>query len=93
MESVDRRTLLQGYIVKTRRTQKWLTTGLVSATAVAIGLLFWSHTAGGFSLLSVGLIAICGYWITGSHLADWRRQLAELDRPRPQPQAGRRYQR
>jgi len=38
---------------------------------------------GGFALLAVALFALSGYWITSSHLADWHRQIEDLDHPKP----------
>lgn len=90
---MDRRAQLEGWIASTRRTQRRLSIALVAGAAIGIGLVAWQTAVGVFTLLSVALLAICGYWITGSHLADWRRQLGELDRPKPQPRPGARYER
>ena len=90
---MDRRAELEGWIASTRRTQRRLMIALLAGAAIGFGLLAWRPAAGVFTLLADALLAICGYWITGSHLADWRRQLGELDRPRAQPRPGARYER
>ena len=90
---MDRRAELEGWIAGTRRTQRRLLMALIAGAVIGFVLLAWRPAVGGFTLLADALLAICGYWITGSHLADWRRQLGELDRPKAQPRPGARSER
>jgi fatty acid desaturase len=80
---------LERWIARTKRTQRILAVALAAAFAIALALAVTFGAIGGFSLVIVALVAICGFWITGSHLLDWRRKLAELE---PPPDAGRRPQ-
>ncbi len=73
----------------TRRTQRRLNVVVGAGALVGVGLLAWRGVVGGFALLCVALVAICGYWITNSHLADWEHQLDELSRPAEPKRTGR----
>jgi len=89
---VHRREELEQWISQTRKTQRRLAVFLPLAAITSVGLLAWQTAVGGFALLCVSLVAICSYWITSSHLADWERKLDELDRP-PAPRHAGRYER
>ncbi len=67
---------LETWIRETQRNQKRLAVGLGVATAVAV--LAWSVDAfiGKTLLFGIVVTAICGFWITAAHIADWRTQLA-----------------
>jgi hypothetical protein len=80
---------IEQWISRTRRTQRRLNVIMAPAAVASIALLVWNRAVGGFALLCVALVAICGYWITSSHLADWERELEERKRPAPQKRAGR----
>lgn len=75
------REQLEQWIAQTKRNQRRIALGLVAALAVAIALAVTLGAAGGFAIVIVVLVAICAFWITGAHLLDFRRKLAELDRP------------
>jgi hypothetical protein len=74
------RDKLRGYVAASRRLQRRLVIGVVVAAAVALGGFAVVPTVAAFALLAIGCVAICGLWITTSHIADWRAQLARLDR-------------
>lgn len=74
---------LETWLARTRRTQRQLNLVIGAGAAIGVALLLWLGAAGALVLLCVGFVAICGYWITNSHLADWERELDELDRPQP----------
>ena len=79
---------LQRWIDRTRKTQRRLALGIAIGAVVAVALSLWRRDVGGFALLAVALFALSGYWITSSHLADWHRQIEDLDHPKPR-HAGR----
>jgi hypothetical protein len=79
---------LERWTAETRRTQRRMALAVAGGAIVALALALWRRDVGGFALLAVALFAISGYWITSSHLADWQRQLEELEHPRPR-HAGR----
>ena len=86
------REQLEQWIASTRRTQRRLNVLIAGGAAIALALFAWRTAAGGFAVLCVALVAICGHWITNSHLADWEHELAEVDRPAEPARKGR-YQR
>jgi hypothetical protein len=47
---------------------------------IAVGVVVWSATAGGFALFAVALTAMCSFWVTAAHNAAHRQKLGELDR-------------
>ena len=67
---------LEAWIAQTRRNQKRLAVGLGIATVAAA--LAWAFDAFVGKTLVFGIVAtaICGFWITAAHIADWRAQLA-----------------
>ena len=89
---MHRREDLEQWISQTRKTQRRLAVVIPLGTLISVGLLAWRAAVGGFALLCVALVAICSYWITSSHLADWQNKLDELDRP-PAPRHAGRYER
>jgi hypothetical protein len=89
---VHTREQLEQWIASTRRSQRGLNLLIAAGAAAALALFMWRADYGGFALFCVALVAICGYWITNSHLADWENALRELDRP-PEPARKGRYQR
>jgi hypothetical protein len=78
---MDRRAEIEGWIAKTRQNQKKLGVGVACAAVVAIGLMLWRVAVGGVALGIVAIVALCGFWVTASHLADWQDKLDQLDRP------------
>lgn len=81
MRDMDRRAELEGWIAQTRRNQGRLALALAVATVISIGLLVWNVRIGGLVLAVVVIVAVCGFWVTTSHIADWRGKLEQLDRP------------
>ncbi|HEY0476356.1 MAG TPA: hypothetical protein VGD37_02480 [Kofleriaceae bacterium] len=77
---MDRRAELEGWIARTRRLQRRMAVLYGALAAVAIAVLFWSRTAGGFALFGVALLAVCSFWVTAAHNAAHRQKLAELTR-------------
>ncbi len=79
MPATDRRAELLGWIAATRRLQFRLGIGLAIAFVGAIILLTISSTAGKLSLGLLPIVAVCAFWVTGSHILDWRNRLETLD--------------
>jgi hypothetical protein len=77
---MDRRAELEGWIARTRRLQQRMAVLYGVLAVVAIAVLFWSRTAGGFALFGVALLAVCSFWVTAAHNAAHRQKLAELTR-------------
>ena len=73
------RARLTGYIAASRRVQRRLGVGVAAATAIAAAVLVVSSTIGALALLGVGIIAVCGFWVTAAHISDWKMQLGRLD--------------
>jgi hypothetical protein len=95
---MDRRAELEGWIARTRRLQRRLVGVFAVLAGIAVAVMFWSGTAGGFALFAVVLVAICSFWVTAAHNAAHRQKLAELDRVaqndgKPLQTAHRRWQR
>ena len=78
---MDRRRELEGWIARTRATQRSLAIVLAAGTVISVGLMPWRTQVGLVALAIVAIVALCGFWITASHLADWRDKLDQLDRP------------
>ncbi|HEV7555862.1 MAG TPA: hypothetical protein VGO00_10425 [Kofleriaceae bacterium] len=86
---------LEGYIAQTKRTQRRL--GIVLAI-VFVGALIGAIVHVPFAPHAIGLVVIvgvCGFWVTGAHITDWRRRIADLRDPSQAPPVSshRRYQR
>lgn len=79
---MDRRLELESWIVRTRRNQRRLGIAVAIAAAAALALLAWQPRLGGLGLALVAIVAVCGFWVTSSHVADWRGKLAQLDQPK-----------
>ena len=67
---------LERWIEETRRNQKRLTIGLGVGTVVALITWWFDAFIGKTLVFAVVATAICGFWITAAHIADWRAQLA-----------------
>jgi hypothetical protein len=76
---MDRRAQLEGWIKNTQRLQRRMAVVFSVLAAVAVALIFWNSTVGGFALLCVALPAICTFWVTAAHNAAHRHKLAEID--------------
>lgn len=76
----QRRAELLGWIAASRRLQIRLGIGLAAAAAAAIVAISFSPTIGKLGLAMVAIVAVCAFWVTGSHILDWRNRLEELDR-------------
>lgn len=77
---MERRAQLLGWIEETKRLQRKLAIVFPILGVVAIALMFWRPSLGGFALVMVGLVAICSFWVTASHNAAHRQKLDELSR-------------
>lgn len=84
----QRRDQLAAWIDATRRTQRRLGIGVAIAGVVALGLMLWSASVGGVALGTVVLVGGCGFWITGSHILDWKTKIAETRQPKIVGRAG-----
>lgn len=67
---------LEAWIAQTRRNQKRLAVGLGVAAVVAAAAWWFNGFVGKTLLFGIVVTAICGFWITAAHIADWRAQLA-----------------
>ncbi len=86
---VDRRTLLEGYVAASRKLQRRLIVlfplGLLLAFAVRLLWSGWAWLAVVSTLAFYGM----GRYITATHIADWKMQLADLSRGAATPIGGR----
>lgn len=80
MNPEQRRSELLGWIAASRRLQIRLGIGLAVATLAAIVGIIISPMLGKLALAMVAIVAVCAFWVTGSHILDWRNRLEELDR-------------
>ena len=78
----DRRTELLGWIAKTERNRKRLARVLGGLTMVSLVMMAFRRSVGFAGLAIVAVVALCGFWILSSHIAEWRGKLDELARPR-----------
>lgn len=77
-----KRAELLGWIAKTRAAQKRLGIAVGAAAVIAFGLMFWNGAVGGVTLAITAIVAMCGFWITGGHIMDWRNRLTEVGKPK-----------
>lgn len=89
MSPPDRRTELEGWIASSRRLQKQMAVGLGLATLIAFIVMFFDGKIGKIGLAFVVTTAICAYWVTGSHIMDWRHQLDVLAEARRKAASGK----
>jgi type IV secretory pathway VirB2 component (pilin) len=80
MAAPDRRAELLGWIAASRRLQFRLGIGLGIAAVAAIVATTIDGTIGGISLAMVAIVTVCAFWVTGSHILDWRNRLEALAR-------------
>lgn len=66
---------LQTWIAETKRNQTRLAAGLLIGAMVAIVAWQFHSLIGKGLLFAVVVTGVCGFWITSSHIADWRSQL------------------
>jgi len=75
----DRAELL-AWIANTRRFQRWIAIAVVGLAALSLSLGRWHKPVAVIGLLIASAVAIIGFWVTSSHLADWRFQLEQRRR-------------
>jgi hypothetical protein len=68
---------LLGWIAETRRNQRILAFAVAASTALSVALWLWRKPIGGLGLLVTAFVALVGFWVTASHLNEWRAQLAK----------------
>jgi len=78
---MDRRRELEGWIAQTQRTQRKLAIGTAAGAVLALALAVWRPPIGGIGFAVVAIVGLCGFWVTSSHIADWRGKLDTVDRP------------
>jgi hypothetical protein len=76
---MDRRLELEGWITRTRRNQRRLALVIGCAAVIAVALAGWKPRIGMVAFGVVAIVAVCGFWVTASHLVDWRGKLDRLD--------------
>ncbi len=79
MGTPERRAELLGWIAASRRLQFRLGIALSIAAVIAIVVTVIDKTIGGISLAMLAIISVCAFWVTGSHILDWRNRLEALD--------------
>jgi hypothetical protein len=82
-----RRRELEGYIAATRANQRKLGIGVAIAGALTLVLAIARVPFALLGVFVVAIVAVCGFWVTSAHIADWRRKLD--DRGPAQPVGGR----
>lgn len=81
MDSIERRRAeLHLWIADTQRTQRQLGKLLAALGAISVGLMFARPTVGFFGIVVTAIVGFMGFWITASHIADWRSKLDDLRR-------------
>lgn len=75
----ERRAELLGWIAESRRLQFRMGIVLAVATAIALVVTVFNKTVGGVSLAMLAIISVCAFWVTGSHILDWRNRLETLE--------------
>jgi hypothetical protein len=81
MSAPSRDQLLQ-WIAQTRRNQRRLLAVVVACAAVSALLFAWRKEVGVVGVIATLSLAIAGFWITSSHIADWKQRLELLERRR-----------
>jgi hypothetical protein len=89
MAARDRRAELLGWIADTRRLQLRMGFGLIIAFVAALVALAFSSTFAKLALAFIAIVAVCAFWVTGSHILDWRNRLEALEQAERQKRAGR----
>lgn len=66
-----------------------MSVGFAVTAAVALGTMWFDAFLGKLGLAILVVTAICAYWVTGSHITDWRHQLEQLELSRRKAGRGR----
>jgi hypothetical protein len=75
----DRREELLRWIAASRRLQIRMGFGLGAATIAAVALMLLQPSIGKLALAMIAIVVVCAYWVTGSHILDWRNRLEALE--------------
>ncbi len=67
---------LRAFIESSKQTRQGLKRGLGPLVALSIIVMVANRSAGLMMLFVTGVIAVAGFWVLASHIADWERQLA-----------------
>ncbi len=67
---------LRDWIASSNQTRQGLKRGLGPLIALSIIVMVANRSAGLMMLFVTGVIAVAGFWVLASHIADWERQLA-----------------
>ncbi|MEO6772487.1 MAG: hypothetical protein ABI467_05620 [Kofleriaceae bacterium] len=86
---MDDREQLERWIAESERTRRRLGYGLVPAAIGALVVMVWARPFGALLLLSVGIVGMFGFWITGGHISEWETKLEAPPKPRSLNQHGR----
>jgi hypothetical protein len=82
MSSPDRQADLIRWIASSRRLQRRFGVVLCVAAIASIIALQFDAVIGKAALAIIAIVAVCTYWVTGSHILDWRNQLETIDQAR-----------
>ena len=75
------RAQLEAWIAASRTTQRRLKIFLVVACIGAVVVSVFSHALGALVFVSIAIVAVFGFWITGGHITDWENKINAVDRP------------
>ena len=85
---------LEGYIAQTKRNQQRLGIGLAIALIAAIACTILNVAFAPHAIGLVVIVGVCGFWVTGAHIQDFRRRIADLrEGKEPLVSHHRRYER
>jgi hypothetical protein len=83
------RAQLEAWIAASRTTQQRLKVFLVLACIGAVVVSVFSHALGALVFVSIAIVAVFGFWITGGHITDWENRINAVDRPPQKTVSGR----
>jgi hypothetical protein len=86
---VTDRAQLEAWIAKSQTTQRRLKLGLLPAAIAAVVVTVYSHALGGLIIVSLAIVAVFGFWITGGHITDWENQIQKVSKPPEKNSHGR----
>jgi hypothetical protein len=83
------RAQLEAWIAASRTTQRRLKIFLVVACIGAVVVSVFSHALGALVFVSIAIVAVFGFWITGGHITDWEHRIHAVEQPPKKTASGR----
>jgi hypothetical protein len=71
---------LLGWIEDTQRNQRILAFVVSASAALSVALMIWREPIGAFGLVVTAFVALVGFWVTASHINEWRTRLKSAPR-------------